>query len=51
MKKKGLVVELETGEYISANRLSIGTIDELYLSLRLSMLDEISSEKNANYIR
>ena len=44
-EEKGLVVELETGEYISANRLSIGTIDELYLSLRLSMLDEISSEK------
>ena len=44
-EEKGLVVELETGEYISANRLSIGTIDELYLSLRLSMIDEISSEK------
>lgn len=44
-EEKGLVVELENGEYISANRLSVGTIDELYLSLRLSMLDEISDEK------
>lgn len=44
-EEKGLVVELENGEYISVNRLSAGTIDELYLSLRLSMLDEISSEK------
>ena len=44
-EEKGLVVELENGEYISANRLSVGTIDELYLSLRLSMLDEISNEK------
>lgn len=44
-EEKGLVVELENGEYISANRLSAGTIDELYLSLRLSMLDEISNEK------
>ena len=43
--EKGLIVELENGEYISANRLSIGTIDELYLSLRLSMIDEISNEK------
>lgn len=44
-QEKGLIVELENGDYISANRLSIGTIDELYLSLRLSMLDEISEEK------
>ena len=41
----GLMVELENGEYVSADRLSIGTIDELYLSLRLSMAEEISEEK------
>ena len=40
----GLMVELENGEYVSADRLSIGTIDELYLSLRLSMAEEISEE-------
>lgn len=44
-EEKGLIVELENGEYISASLLSIGTIDQLYLSLRLSMLDEISEEK------
>ena len=42
---KGLIVELENGEYIPASLLSIGTIDQLYLSLRLSMIDELSSEK------
>ncbi len=41
----GLVVELENGNYISANRLSIGTIDQLYLSLRLAMASELSTEK------
>ena len=43
--KQGLIVELENGNYIPAERLSIGTIDQLYLSLRLAMLDEISNEK------
>ena len=42
---KGLIVELQNGEYRSANLLSVGTIDQLYLSLRLAMLDEISKEK------
>lgn len=42
--EEGIIVENQFGEYISANRLSIGTIDQLYLSLRLSMLDEISNE-------
>ncbi len=44
-EEKGLIVELENGEYKSANLLSVGTIDQLYLSLRLAMLDEISKEK------
>ena len=43
--EQGLVVELDNGNYIPAERLSIGTIDQLYLSLRLAMLDEISKEK------
>ena len=30
---------------MEANKLSIGTIDQMYLSLRLSMLDELSEEK------
>ena len=41
----GLIVELEDGSYVQAAKLSIGTIDQLYLSLRLSMVDELSSEK------
>ena len=42
---EGLIVELENGEYVNANKLSIGTIDELYLSLRLSAIEEITREK------
>ena len=44
-EENGLIVENEYGEYISADLLSTGTIDQLYLSLRLSMIDELSSEK------
>lgn len=40
----GLIVELPNGEYVSAERLSGGTIEQLYLSLRLSMAKEISDE-------
>ena len=41
----GLIIENENGEYIDCNKLSIGTIDQLYLSLRLSAMNEISEEK------
>lgn len=41
----GLIVEKEDGEYVSCNNLSLGTIDQLYLSLRLSAMNEISEEK------
>ena len=44
-ENEGLIVELENSDYVSANRLSIGTIDQLYLSLRLSMVNELSDEK------
>ncbi len=40
-----IIVELENGRNVPASSLSIGTIDEIYLALRLSMLDEISKEK------
>ena len=43
--EQGLTVELDNGNYVPAERLSIGTIDQLYLSLRLAMLDDISKEK------
>ncbi len=42
--EKGLIVELDNGEYIPANKLSLGTIDQLYMSLRLSMIDDLSEE-------
>ena len=42
--ENGLMVELPSGEYVSAERLSLGTIDQLYLSLRLSMCTDISEE-------
>ncbi len=41
----GLIVELENGNYVEGNRLSVGTIDQLYLSLRLSMIEDLSTEK------
>ena len=43
--EQGLVVELNNGNYVPAERLSVGTIDQIYLSLRLAMLDEVSDEK------
>lgn len=43
--ENGLIVEIQNGEYIPAERLSIGTIDQLYLSLRICMIEEISKEK------
>ncbi len=42
--EQGLLVELENGNYEPASKLSVGTIDQLYLSLRLSMVEELSEE-------
>ena len=39
-----IVVEQKNGEYIKAENLSIGTIDQLYLSLRLATIKEITKE-------
>ena len=38
------MTELENGNYVPAERLSTGTIDQLYLSLRLSIIKELSEE-------
>ena len=43
-EEEGLIVELQNGDYVPVNRFSIGTIDQLYLSLRLSMINELSDE-------
>ena len=40
-----IIVEDNNGEYINAEKLSIGTIDQLYLSLRLASIEEITQEK------
>ena len=42
--EEGLIVELQNGNYVPASKLSIGTIDQLYLSLRLSMIEDLSNE-------
>lgn len=42
--KEGLIVEKENGEYIPAKALSIGTIDQLYLSLRFAIAEKTSKE-------
>lgn len=39
-----IIVEQNNGEYIPAENLSIGTIDQLYLSLRLATVKEITKE-------
>ena len=41
----GLIIETENGNYMPISRLSIGTIDQLYLSLRLAMVEDLSEEK------
>ena len=43
--EEGMIVEIENGNYIPASRLSSGTIDQLYLSLRLAILDSMAEEK------
>lgn len=43
-EEEGILIELQNGEYKSANRLSIGTIQQLYLAFRLSMIEDISEE-------
>lgn len=40
----GLIVENEQGDYVPAGKLSVGTIEQLYLSLRFSMINELSNE-------
>ena len=44
-EENGLMVELENGDYIQVDKLSTGTIEQLYLALRISMIDELSDEK------
>ena len=41
---QGMIVEAPNGNYILAKNLSIGTIYELYLTLRLSAATDMSTE-------
>lgn len=39
-----IIVETQNGEYINAENLSVGTIDQLYLSLRIAAIKEVTKE-------
>lgn len=41
----GLVIEIEDGRFLPVERLSQGTVDQMYLGLRLASIDTISNEK------
>ncbi len=43
-EENGIMVELSNGDYMQVDKLSTGTIEQLYLSLRISMIDELSEE-------
>ena len=43
--EEGILVELDNGKFEPLEKLSIGTIDQIYLSLRLSAVKEVSTEK------
>ena len=40
----GIYVELDNGRHISIENLSVGTIEQIYLAFRLSVIDGISKE-------
>lgn len=44
-EEEGLIVEAENGNYVNANLLSVGTIDQLYLALRLAIANEVAKEE------
>lgn len=43
--ENGLIIENDLGDYISVDRLSVGTIDQIYFALRLAVMDELTEEK------
>ena len=43
-EEDGIIVEIESGKYIPIEYLSIGTIDQLYLSLRLGSSKNMAKE-------
>ncbi len=43
--ENGLTIEIPNGDYVSVESLSMGTIDQMYLSLRISSISQIVEEK------
>ena len=43
-EENGIIVELENGDYMPVDKLSTGTVEQLYLSLRISMINDLSEE-------
>lgn len=39
-----MIIETENGNYVNADVLSVGTIEQLYLSLRISSINELTKE-------
>ena len=44
MKKTKFFQKTHLGNYVNANFLSIGTIDQIYISLRISSIDDLTPE-------
>lgn len=44
-EQEGLIVEVRKWKLYAVSRLSIGTIDQLYLSLRLCCLEEVTNDQ------
>lgn len=43
--ENGLTIEIQNGDYLSVESLSVGTIDQMYLALRINSISEIVEEK------
>ena len=43
-EENGIMVELPNGDYMPIDKLSTGTIEQLYLAFRISMIDDLSEE-------
>jgi len=43
--ENGLRIEIQNGDYVPVESLSIGTIDQMYLALRINSISEIVEEK------
>lgn len=42
---EGIQIELDNGRYVPIDKLSMGTIQQIYLAFRLSFMDSLSQEK------